>query len=126
MTPKRHNAVVDVNGELMYVDPTTGEIEPLTPQLFIERSGWRTARSGDHSYTVRTPGDPSRSTCMCSESFTWMVEHIFRVGYRARFAGRTYTYFEPGDGYRYWSQGTHPPCQTTILNRAPLEDVPER
>ena len=52
-----------------------------------------------------------------------MVRHIREHGYRARFGRNTYTYFEPGDGYRYWTMGW-PVEKTTLINRARVDGQP--
>ena len=85
------------------------------PRTFIAASGWREAKSSPHQYTVRDR--------TAGPGFTEMVEHIRERGYEARWGGRTYVYFEPGDGFRYWTMGD--PMETTwLVNRAALPAEP--
>jgi hypothetical protein len=108
-----------------WMDPETGEVHPLTPELFIERSKFvfaKTMKHMPHEYTVRdldTP-DGRRSTCLSHETFEWFVRYIRARGYPGYFGKQRYMYFNV-DGWRYWSMGA-PADKTTILNRARLED----
>jgi hypothetical protein len=60
-----------------WIDEHTGEIHPLTPEFFIERSKWVFARSmpaNPHFYTVRDLDNNGRkSTCLSHSSLTTIL-----------------------------------------------------
>jgi len=95
-----------------------GELGPLTPELFIERSTWTYAKTMPtipHEYTVRD------ATALSPESFLWFVQYIRENGYEAKFGRRSYTYLN-FDGWKYWSMGFSPTA-TTVINREKLPEV---
>jgi hypothetical protein len=106
-----------------WIDEHTGEIHPLTPEFFIERSKWVFARSmpaNPHFYTVRDLDNNGRkSTCLSHSSFEWFVRYIRARGYPGYYGKARYMYLDVGE-WRYWSMGA-PAHLTTILNRARIE-----
>jgi hypothetical protein len=91
----------------------------MTPDeitAFIEGHDWRFARSmpeAPHSYVVK-------KNCRDPDEFERFVMHIRRHGYRQRFGGAWYTYFDwPVDGvlHQFWTMG-EPLERTIIINRA--------
>ena len=73
---------------------------------YIYSVAWRTAKTGDHQYTVvewRRDLDPA---------FYAFVQYIRDNGYKQTFKGSKYTYFDL-DGFFYWTMGA--PVKATIL-----------
>jgi hypothetical protein len=83
---------------------------------FIEAHNWRFARTMPHiphEYVVK-------AQCRSAADFEAFVMHIRRHGYRAKFVGRSYVYFDwPVDGviHQFWTMG-EPLAATIIINRA--------
>jgi hypothetical protein len=83
---------------------------------FIEAHEWRFARTMahmPHSYLVK-------QKCGSAEEFERFVMHIREHGYRQKFGGRSYTYFDwPVGGiiHQFWTMGAPLPA-TIIINRA--------
>ena len=105
--------------------PADGEFSRAQAAAFVRRAGWQDARrpfAGPHQYTLRgrrsggvDPPPPEWHDAMCA--------FIAANGYEAEFEGRSYVYFEPGDGFRYWtSRGVYEP-RHVIINRAAIEDA---
>jgi hypothetical protein len=95
-----------------------------TLRAFIERAQWtfaKTMPTMPHEYVVRDQWcgkDPARHA-----EFTDIVALIRLHGYPRRFGNREFLYVDV-DAHRYWSMGA-PPDETTIINRALLNDPKE-
>ena len=73
-----------------------------------------------HEYTLRKQWHDD-------VSFDWIVAHIRAVGYRQRFIGRVWVYYDVcGDAgaHQYWTMGDPVP-ETTLINRAIRRPAPE-
>ncbi len=91
-----------------------GELTEQEIRTFIGSYRWtfaKTMASTPHEYLVRGKTVPDAP-------FVRFAAHIRAAGYRTRFGGRIYTYFDL-DGYHYWTMG-NPMPETTILNRAKI------
>jgi hypothetical protein len=80
---------------------------------FVDAVPWTTARSQDHQYVTRQ----AAKELGLERAFERLVIFIREHGYRDKFQGRSYTYFDLNDGTRLWSMGWPVPA-TVIINRA--------
>jgi hypothetical protein len=63
---------------------------------FVEAHHWRTAKSSPHQYTIKTWADDKGY-------FEEAVRFAFENGSVGYFNNEWFSYYRPGDGYRYWS-----------------------
>jgi hypothetical protein len=81
---------------------------------FVLASRWTFAKSMPempHEYTHRRWARDER---LFEQAVLFIREH----GYKQKFRGTTYTYYDLG-GYQYWTQGS-PLAATILINRARL------
>lgn len=96
------------------------------PEAVLERSrsliesfGWKWAKT----YAGTAPHWYAERRKEPEDDFEELVGLIAEHGYRARFGKSTYTYLEPGDGFRYWTM-TGKPRLTHVINRARVHNGP--
>jgi len=110
-TTDRQDHTIDPRKPL---EEIVASLPTMTPELFIAGSRFVFAKTMPHiphEYTVKG------KTALSVDSFYWMAAFIRLNGYRGAFGKTTYTYYEPGDGWRYWTMGAPMPI-TKIINRA--------
>jgi hypothetical protein len=93
---------------------TDPPVLPDSPEQFIDAAGWQFAKMmrPPHEYTLR--GKPTAGVEPPPvEWFDWFRSYIRQHGYRAKFGEHSYTYLEPGDGWKYWPVAN-------VINRAKL------
>jgi hypothetical protein len=102
----------------------------MTPEgfrAFVDAAPFRFAKTMPtvpHFYTLRRehPGPEGQA------AFGAAVQFIREHGYRGRWGRHVHDYYEPGDGYVYWTMGA-PVADTILINRASLDEprsVPTR
>ncbi len=78
----------------------------------FEDAHWKTAKSGDHAYTIKDNWKSDRE-------FNEVVQYIRDFGVKRWFYGREYTYLDI-DQYQYFSMGA-PVKDTILINRAKIQ-----
>jgi hypothetical protein len=83
---------------------------------FLSRLTFKFAKTmpeNPHEYVVRKPENEA--------DYVTLFQTCRREGQDEKFQGRTYRYWYPGDGWKYWTM-TSDIRQSQIINRAKVDD----